>query len=386
MRLFTTLALFAFALAIAGCSETPVTTNNSNTTHEIEIVPNAINVVQFQSFTIKARMTNTALSDVNVVYNFGDGTETAKLEAGSDVTHFYKDIGTFTITVKAFDVFSDSLLATKTITANVTSGAHTASITPHVIDTTAECDDFGLLPFFSFIGSSNLPLQYARYYFDYGDGSVDSSISPDINASHHYEFPGTYKVHMNVRDNKWNFWASDSATVTVRLPAVTSAMIQSLTRVSVILAAGDPTNEQYVTGIRIANDSETTTNITTSTFATHYHLNFHGSTFTYADYQFSGTFNSDYSIVSCNVEALDSIKTDKGRHYKFNLKSLKIAAINGDIIVYKAELQPLTDFATIIDGVDDGIPYPAGDPDQNMIQRLTGGKKAPFAYVIFSRQ
>jgi len=392
--------LYLLVLGVLATSVTSCDSNNpsssSSTTKELEVTPSKTSVGIYENFTIKARMTNTPLSDVYLKVDYGNGQVYNEMPAGQDRGFSYDKTGTYTVTVTAFDVYTDAQLATKTITIIVSDVIPSVTFARDVIDTTLMTRGDGSLGYITFSYTTNAPVTKARYH--YGDGRVDSVLG-NYPMSLSYESAGTYKVIVDVYNDKGNYWASDTMTVIIRLPGVTTAMLTSAYNVSVSLAV-DGTSPIFASiqpykhidvGIGAQNDTTNRTKLTWSgnSFDASFYYKPADSGSARIEYKFIGTLSSDLKqLETMTVSVYDSTYYTTVSKYGYKLSNLELCGMNDEVVIYRAAYRPLTTFAS-----DEYLTVKyISDFDQigyisTMLRRCVEVRKElPYAYVVFTRK
>jgi PKD repeat protein len=385
-------------LLILGVLATGVTSCDSNnpsssgsTTKELEVVPSKTSVGLYESFSIRARMTNTPLSDVDITIDYGDGEPTATVRAGYDITHAYTKVGTFNVSVKAIDIFTDDTVATKTLQIIVSDVIPMVAFDSDNIDASVMISDYyAQLNPVTFTFTTNTYISKVRYQFGDGTTLIDST-GPSYSISYRYQSPGTYKVILDVYNDKGNYWASDTITCTLRLQEATLGMLTSAYNISVRFAV-DSTSSIYSlvkqyggateAGIGGANDPIPVATWTGNSFDAQY---------VYADdqyFHFTGTISSDSkNLESMIVSIRDSAYLGGVSKYGYTLSDLEFYGMNDNVVIYRTAYHPLSSFASDI--------YLSGEVAQirrvgNRSDMLYGIESLktppPYAYVVFTRK
>ncbi|HEY6170791.1 MAG TPA: PKD domain-containing protein [Candidatus Kapabacteria bacterium] len=397
MKHYYILILLAAALGFSGCESDNPTSNSNDTKKELEVLPTSITIERFKEFSIKARMTNTALSDVYITIDFGDGKTPSTTGAGSEISHSYTEVGTFTITFSAYDAFTKLLIATKTITAVVNDITPIVSFARSQIDTTIETTFAGALDGIYFPATSNVP--FTKFVCDFGDG-IQMGTVQGLSLYHEYESPGTYTVRVDGYDDKNNYLASDTMTCTVRLPAITLSMLTSAKSISVSFSP-DNTSPIYTAidslgyldaEIAFQNYFEHKASWNGNNYDVRYTIDSGGNQRA-LDHHFSGTISSDLQkITEMNVSIYDSIKhmgSIQPSKYGYRLNDLELSGINSEIVVYRAAYRQLSSFASneYASSLKGKSMWSIGNLSNHFYYiHSIAARHPPYAYVIFSRK
>ncbi len=383
--IFSVIMFALFAIGITSCeSQNP---SSSSTTKELEVTPSKTSVGIYETFTIKARMTNTPLSDVYIKIDYGNGQVNNSMNAGQERGFAYDKTGTYAVTVTAFDAYTDAQLASKTITIIVSDVIPLVAFTRDLIDTTVQNDYEGRLVRISFPFTANAPISKVHYQF--GDGNT-LTVSDDGIRSYYYQSPGTHKVIIDVYNDKGNYWASDTMIVTIRLPEVTLDMLTSAYNVSVALVV-DSTSSTYnpifqplTAGIGNQYDSVKRITWTGNSFEAYYIYS------TRQHYSITGTLSSDLkNVETITVSILDSIGTSSLLKYRYTLSNLELCGMNNNIVIYRVAYRSLSSFVSDEYFEDRNYPfdsYRIGDISSTMGNWSSFYVRPPYAYVVFTRK
>jgi hypothetical protein len=388
MRYILYLLVFAvLATGLTSCESD--STSSSSTTKELEVTPSKTSVGVYETFSIKARMTNTPLSDVMLYIDFGDGVKKGHIMAGDVTYHKYGTIGTYTITVTAVDEYTQDTLATKSIQIIVSDVIPVVAFTRGLIDTTVQNDYEGRLVRISFPFTANAPISKVDYQF--GDGNT-LTVSDGGIRSYYYLSPGTHRVIIDVYNDKGDYWASDTMTCIIRLPDVTLDMLTSAYNVGVALVF-DSTSSIYPSlkpyaylqaGIGNRYDSVKKVTWTGSSF------NVHIAYDTRTDFKIAGTISSDLkTIETMTVSFFDSISTNMLLKYGYTLSNLELCGMNNEVVIYRAAYRSLSTFTSDEYFEAKNYPYESkriGDISSMIDNTARLYIPAPYAYVVFTRK
>ena len=395
MKHYYILILLAAALGFSGCESENPTSNSSDTKKELEVLPSIITIERFTEFTIKARMTNTPLSDVYMHYDFGDGRGAMDVAAGNNAFHFYLDTGSFTITVTAYDGFNDSLLATKIIPARILELPRSVTFPYESIDTTLECDVNGNLP--NMYLSVNTTAPYPTFIWDFGDGTSDTT--KNYYLVHNYQKSGNYTVTVSVYDNNNTYWGSDTMNIRISHPTVTRSMLEDTKKVTVVYSP-DSTSSIFtelkksysrLESAIIFDGDSTTSSWNNNTFDLHYKQYFPNAPESIRmDYHINGRLSNDLkTLEEVTVSMIDTIPgiTLANRH-GYKLFNIELAGVNNMYIIYKVRHKALSQFVSNEYYSKNFLGYrPFGYTDYLMLYSLIDFNKPnpPYTYVIFTR-
>lgn len=213
--------IFAIALfLLSSCSEDSINTSSSTNGGKpyLEVLPTSVKVRQYEYFDIKYRVSNFSHEDqVRVFVNLNNGdTLRGPYSANRDIRCSYREAGNHTLTLLAYDTFSDTLLVTKSISVTVDPMQPTLSLSPKLLDTTFNTPSY--LSLF-FVAKTNIEAHPALDYTWTVTGIGVTYDTPEWGNGFMAEFPkaGTYTVRVSMIDrNTNNLLGVDSTTVTIR--------------------------------------------------------------------------------------------------------------------------------------------------------------------------
>lgn len=213
------LSVLTLMILLSSCSEDSTsTTSTNNGKPYLEVLPNSVKVHEYEYFDLKYRVANFSHEDqVRVFVDLGNGdTLRGPYSPNRDIRCFYSEAGNHTLTLSAYDTFSDTLLLTKSIVVVVDPMQPTLSLSPKHLDTTFYyVTNYN----FYFVASTNIEAHPALDYTWTVTGNGFNYDTPEWGPGFIAEFPqtGTYKVRVSMIDrNTNNLLGIDSATVTIR--------------------------------------------------------------------------------------------------------------------------------------------------------------------------
>lgn len=397
MKHYIILFLLA-AFALSGCESDMVATSNNNTTDtikkELVVVPTSITTERYKEFSLKARITNVPLSDVYFHVDFGDGRWAQTVGGGNNATHFYIDSGHFTITIKAYDGFTDSLLGTTTIPAIVGEITPSINFTHGDIDTTLQLTT-STYPDIYFRVESNVP--NAIIAFDYGDNTSDSTTLGF--CSHGYESAGTYTVIARVYSDNGIFQTSDTLSCTIHRPKLTFDYLAqfgnmyytlSLDNSSSIYTKVDSFNPieyvfslSYTTGVIAKWENN-------SLQYSHYYVGADSSIVNFNNESAHVIFSSDMNkIESVKINFYDSTTWGGNTYYTqyaFKATDLEYLGRDATHIIYRVVLKPTSEYVSEEYFRTSSMSYDkVGGPSYKTTKNYIGeARKGPYAYIIFA--
>jgi len=402
MKHFAILILMLAAFGFSGCESDMTAANQQNTPkYLLEVEPDTLYGSVYTNYAFKARLNGMAASDVNFQWDFGDGYNPNYPPYYNN--HEYSKPGDYTITVKAYDNFRDTLLVTKTVPAFISSQKYSVVLASNTTDTVLAMNNDGTFQEVTFNVSTDFPTNKGYTLWSFSDGITDSvNYYSTSTFTHQFKSAGTYKVKVKIKDYADNFIGEDSSFITIRHEPFDISTLTAAKRVSVTLSLDSvpaPLKAQgYFNpvnfGQNLINNVYTTSSWSGNSFSSQYQFNGMLSSTLYqrADYKISGTLSSDLqtleqvtlSVYDSTNESNIKINTvDLG----FSVHDLKFHAITESEIIYKIVSPPLTMIASDLRFRSINLylgPCPKLDPIT--IHYVIGNeKKYPFAYVVFTR-
>ena len=183
--------------------------NNPNLIPNFTFTPTTPKVMDVVTFDASSTTNNGVAcgSACTYVWNFGDGTTAS----GQTVSHQYRRVGTFLVTLTATDARGAS--ATRTVSVNVGEGE------PPTASFTTSPDTPGVNQDIFFDATASRPATgrtIASYAWNFGDGNTASGSL----VTHRYSAPGAYSVTLTVTDDAGT---ADVETKTLQVGPVVGA-------------------------------------------------------------------------------------------------------------------------------------------------------------------
>ncbi|HEY6171921.1 MAG TPA: hypothetical protein VIX80_06665 [Candidatus Kapabacteria bacterium] len=209
-------ALLLPLFLLSSCSEDSTAPSTNDGKPYLEVLPNSINVGHYESFDLKYRVANFPFEDqVKIAADYGNGVTTDKVRIpGSTFSYYYTEPGNYTITLSAYDSFSDTLLATKSVPVTVAESQLSVSIYPADLDTVFiknTSEDHRV----RFRSTTNVEVAYLKYEWTTNGVTAWGSTAGNL-FDVYFETEGTYKVAVRMIDGYTNKeLATDSTNVTV---------------------------------------------------------------------------------------------------------------------------------------------------------------------------
>src|SRR5439155_15583611 len=104
--------------------------------------------------------------------------------------------GTYTVRLKAYDYYTDSIIATASEQITIDTARSSVEIIPQFYNATLPMNLTGGFDPFSLSVKTSLPYDEMYEFWDFGDGTTDAFISEPI--THIYRQPGTFLIKADV--------------------------------------------------------------------------------------------------------------------------------------------------------------------------------------------
>ncbi len=387
------------AIALFGCKSNPIVPTSLNPF--ITVFPDSLQGAEYVDYTFKAKITNYDLAQVYFLWNMGDGSQVIRESPSYQKIHSYSKPGVFKITVDAHDIYSDSIIASKSITVSIDTVKTTMEIIPQFYNGFLKMDQFGnLQESFSLSVKISNPNISLRYIWDFGDGTKDSSGI--FNGLHSFRLPGKYIVRVDAYQQNGIYEGTDTAAISINFADISSASIQAMSRVqaflyvdkSYTLSSAPWFYSPMLMGLPFASGNGFSSSNSGTSFLTHFHSENGIGTKNYErqDAFISGSLSSDAKIVtSITISSEDTTSVGTANtmiQYGFSEANAKLYAVTADQVFYKvegADLRNNLQNSNYFNYWKDSIYCPTGDP-RNGIHIVNGQPITPQCIIIFSKQ
>ena len=229
---FFLIALLLLAAANFGCKSNPAAPGSSISV--ITIIPSSFHGTEFVIDTFKARITNHDFAQTYFIWDMGDTTLISYSAPYSfEAIHFYSKPGKYKIVVKAYDFYSNLMIASDSTIATIDTAKSTVEIVPQFYTGTLTTNTFGILDPFSLSVKTSIPESDLYQFWDYGDGTTDSFKSGP--QSHVFPRPGSYLLKVDLYQTSGIYVGSDTAAITISLPDISTALLNQTQQVECYL-------------------------------------------------------------------------------------------------------------------------------------------------------
>lgn len=397
MKLIAVLLTSLFLLS--SCSEDPVATNNNTTSKPwVEIAPDSLVGETFVDYRFVARVNNFIQDEVRFDWYFGEG-DTLKTLYKTGVYHRYDKPGTYTVSVTVTDAFADTVLGKDAAIATIGNVERKVTLSPAHADTILpRYDYYYKFDRIHFTAHSTLPTDQAVFVwnieraFSYNGGPIKDLQTSDNAIDVNFIDAGTNKVRVDVYDKLGNLWASDSTTITVNVPPVTSEMLAATNYIEVIIQPDTIWKSYFLTYVSAGRNSSTTYSVTPTTincFSIDSGSSGTTGTTQRATKSITGAFSSDLrTITTLDVSRQDKFyinpSTVQDNNLIYTLSNIKLFSATNNEIIYAAYSANAADYLDIHEAVIQRYQDNTQDDVYSLIQGTSG--KPPFAFIIFKKQ
>jgi hypothetical protein len=396
---FLLIAAFVSSLVSFGCKSNPI--GPSTGKPEITILPDSLHGIEYVDYTFKAKISNYDFAQTYFLWDMGDGTPIYRDPLSYETAHSYSAPGLYTIKVRAYDIYTDSVIATKSENIIIDTVRPTVEIVPQFYNGILKMDNFGnLLESFFLTAKLSNPNISLRYFWDFGDGTKDSTSGSDL--YHHFPRPGAYVVKVDGYQANGIFDCTDTALVVIDYTDVSLASLEQMGKVQAVLYLDSSYSISQVGGFQnplaigllFSNSVGYSSSWSGGNFSTHFHTESGAGTKNYElkDFLISASLSSDtktMNSIDVSVEdttSVGSVSTMVG--YGFKADNAQLVAATPDQIIYfvsTANLKSVLRDATFISYWKDNSSCPGMDP--NFVVRVISGSPPPAQLlIVFSKQ
>lgn len=185
----------------------------------VTITPSNLRGIEFIMDTFQARIFNHDFAQTYFGWNLGDSTLIPPYQRpGEDfeAEHIYTKPGIYIVTVNAFDLYSNNLIATTSTSVTIDTAKSSVEIIPQFYNGSLPTNNFGFTPFMLSVKTS-IPDNELFQFWDFGDGTADSFLSGKI--THVFPHPGSYILKVDMYQKSGVYVGTDTAFITINLPS-----------------------------------------------------------------------------------------------------------------------------------------------------------------------
>lgn len=385
-------------LLLSSCSEDP--------TYEpyLEITPESLVGLTYTEYQFKAMLQNIQSDDIKYEWYFGIG-DTITVERYDQMSYVFDESGNYTLSVTAYDLYTNRFLAKKQIPITITSIQPQVLISPTSNDTSIYQNVDGTLQYFTFIANINIIPQRALFYWHATPDLRDDTAEYIPISIYQFPKPNLYHISVDMYDTAGNYLASDTTSINIRKKEITQEMLSNTSWVVIQFYSVPTLQENHnflpliVTGVRKDRNASTSYSINrTQLYCTTTDSNLYPPTNRWDNVKLTGTFSNDLSrIDNLHVHETDTMRHDMYAEplydISYNLKNLSLLAVTPQYLIYYAHNMPTSGFAenikiTKLTSRDDKYSF-YGQTDEFILQdyriREMLKNEKEYALVIFRR-
>ncbi len=186
----------------------------------LTIVPENFRGVQFTNYAFKAKITNHDPDYTYLTWNLGIVDSLYfKTLVNQPVNITYQKPGTYIIAVKAYDYYTDSVIATAREQIIIDTAQSSVEIIPQFYNGILPMTTKGTTDPFTISVKTTLPEQELYQFWDFGDGTTDSFKSRNI--THSFPHPGSYVLKVDIYQKNGIYVGTDTALINIGRPSFT---------------------------------------------------------------------------------------------------------------------------------------------------------------------
>jgi hypothetical protein len=229
MKYIIGVLLFCGILSVFGCYNP--TGDNSGGPPSITILPENFHGEEYVLYTFKAKV--SGLDPVlTYVKWYMEGTPDSqgirmKINDPETVTYYYP--ATYTILLKAFDYYSDSMVASASKQITIDTALSSVEIIPQFYSGSLGMSTFGVTNNFALSVTTTLPNSELYQFWDYGDGTTDGYRTGA--TTHTFPSPGTYLLSVRVYQKNGIYVGRDTALITIDWPPFSVSSIKKMEKI-----------------------------------------------------------------------------------------------------------------------------------------------------------
>jgi len=145
----------------------------------VTITPSNLKQTEFVVDTFQARIFNHDFAQTYFSWDLGDSTTIFPNQGPGynfETVHNFTKPGIYSVTVNAFDIYSNNIIATTTTSVTIDTAKSSVEIIPQFYNGVLPMDNFGITPF-SLSVKTSIPDADLLQFWDFGDGTTDSFLS-----------------------------------------------------------------------------------------------------------------------------------------------------------------------------------------------------------------
>jgi hypothetical protein len=331
MKYLISALLFCEVLSAFGCKSP---TAASGGPPSVTILPENFRGVQFVAYSFKAKITNHDPAFTYFNWNMGIDTMYYYTAVNQAMSIGYQKPGNYTITVKAFDFYTDSVIATATEQIVIDTALSSVEIIPQFYNGMLATTTLGVMDNFTLSVKSTLPASELYQFWDYGDGTTDAYKSGTI--THAFPSPGTYLLRVDLYQKNGIYVGRDTALITINWPPFSPGQIKQMKKIEEYIFLDNtfpPVDKDHIGDFPL--------NFGEPVSGTNIHSSWSGNTFTieysddYKDSKIAGTVSDDgMKIDSMDVhENYDDPNVTAWIDYK--VYNMKLSFVTDDKIGFR---------------------------------------------------
>lgn len=202
----------AFICAISGCKYNPASPSSGGVP-SVTIVPDNFHGVQFVQYSFKAKIANHDPEFTYFKWNMGNDTLYYYSPVNQAMGIVYQNPGNYTISVKAYDFYTDSVIATAKEQIAIDTARSSVEIIPQFYNGILATTTLGVTANFTLSIKTDLPDNELYQFWDYGDRTTDAYKVGTI--THAFPSPGTYLLKVDVYQRNGIYVGRDTALITI---------------------------------------------------------------------------------------------------------------------------------------------------------------------------
>ncbi len=332
LRCLLLLPLFGI-LPLFGCKSP--TSALSGGAPVVTIIPDNLQGVEFVIYNFKAKIENHNLDETYFIWNTGDDTASLRRDFNISLPKAYTKPGTYTVTVKAYDYYTDSMIAMASTLIYIDTAKSSVEIIPQFYNGSLGANTLGTLNHFLIDAKTSLPADQLYGFWDFGDGTTGSFVTGQF--SHIFPHIGSYLLKLDVYQKSGIYVGTDTALITIKLPDITLDVFKKSLMVEAYLFV-DSTNpvSSLLGDYQPLSIGElfVGSNITSSWYGNTFSIEYNNNST--QDFLITGTISTDgQTVSSVTIFARDSGSTSSYFDYSYSVKSMKLSVVTDNVTEFR---------------------------------------------------